>query len=261
MATYNPPYDAWKAGYPSQSSDIINDVLEGLIVGETPTVVTQDMVLAPNQVFDKPFTPVGFNASNQLVPAVAASLELTFSGTGTANDTVTIGGVVYKLVAVPADPNDIDIGADAATSAANLAAAINGAAGAGTLYGTGTVPNPHVTASVADAVVTLTAKQPGAAGNAVAVAESGTGTSFAGGATALAGGIGAIGLTLYPITVAANQTPGVPILRAACVAKHMVNWPASFTTDAQKLNAFAGAPTPTNIVVREAYYGSTVPAP
>lgn len=249
------------AGFPSQWADTINPVLEGLIVGETPAVVTQDLPMAANLTLTTAFVPVGFDSSNLLVPATAASLVLTFSGTGTADDTVTIGGQVYTLKAAPAAANEIDIGADAATSAANLAAAINGAAGAGTLYGTGTVPNAHVTAVAVGAAVTLTAKQPGAAGNAVVVAESGSGTSFAGAATALTGGIQAIGITLYPITTGAGENPGVPILRAACVAKHIVNWPASYTTDAQKLNAFAGAPTPTNIVVREVYFGSTVSAP
>lgn len=124
------------------------------------------------------------------VPAtpVPASKAGTFSGTGTAADTITIGSTVYELVAAPADPFDVDIGADAAGTAANLAAAINAGAGAGTAYGTGTTAHPTVTASVAGAVVTVTAKTPGAGGNSIALAESGDGFSWAGAASTLTGG-------------------------------------------------------------------------
>ncbi len=60
--------------------------------------------------------------------------SLAFGTNPTANDTVTIAGVTFKFVASPAAAGDIDIGADAAGSLANLVAAINGAAGAGTAY-------------------------------------------------------------------------------------------------------------------------------
>ena len=52
----------------------------------------------------------------------------------TANDTVTIGGVVFTFVASPTNPGDIDIGANVDGTRANLAAAINAGAGAGTTY-------------------------------------------------------------------------------------------------------------------------------
>jgi hypothetical protein len=52
----------------------------------------------------------------------------------TANDIVTIGGVTFKFVASPSAAGDVKIGADAATSLANLVSAINGATGAGTTY-------------------------------------------------------------------------------------------------------------------------------
>lgn len=71
---------------------------------------------------------------------VVQSNNLPWSGTlalgtnPTANDTVTISGVVFKFVASPADPGDVDIGIDAATSRANLKAAVEGGAGEGTAY-------------------------------------------------------------------------------------------------------------------------------
>lgn len=52
----------------------------------------------------------------------------------TANDTVTVGGVVFTFVASPTNPGDVDLGGAADTTRANLAAAINGGAGAGTAY-------------------------------------------------------------------------------------------------------------------------------
>ena len=52
----------------------------------------------------------------------------------TANDTVTINGVVFTFVASPTLPGDIDLGGSADVSRANLTAAINAGAGAGTAY-------------------------------------------------------------------------------------------------------------------------------
>lgn len=52
----------------------------------------------------------------------------------TADDTVTINGVAFKFVASPSAAGDVDLGADDAASRANLIAAINGGAGAGSAY-------------------------------------------------------------------------------------------------------------------------------
>lgn len=52
----------------------------------------------------------------------------------TANDTVSVGGVTFTFVASPTNPGDVDIGANVDGTRANLAAAINGGAGAGTAY-------------------------------------------------------------------------------------------------------------------------------
>lgn len=68
--------------------------------------------------------------SNNL--SFTATLDLATNVT--ANDTVTVNGVVFKFVASPSAAGDVDVGADAATSQANLIAAINGGAGAGTAY-------------------------------------------------------------------------------------------------------------------------------
>lgn len=53
----------------------------------------------------------------------------------TANDTVTYNGVVFKFVAsIGTTAGNVLLGADAAAAQANLIAALNGAAGAGTTY-------------------------------------------------------------------------------------------------------------------------------
>lgn len=124
-------------------------------------------------------------------PAVKAIGALTFSGTGTDADEVVIGSVTYTLVDTLAAPNDVLIGASAAETAANLVAAINGAAGEGTTYGTGTVAHPDVSAELSGTTVAVTARVGGTAGNAIATTESGTGTSWA--AATLTGGVAAVG--------------------------------------------------------------------
>ena len=68
----NVPYRAQSAGIPNQWSDTIVPVAEGLIVGETPAVVTEDMTFAVSQTIPA-FTPVGFDGSGNLVPAVSGT--------------------------------------------------------------------------------------------------------------------------------------------------------------------------------------------
>lgn len=138
-----PPILSQTAGFPGQWSEDIGDNLEGLIVGETPPVVTVDLPLAPGQSL-KAFTPVTFD-DGELVEATE--------------------------------------------------------------------------------------------------------------------GTPAIGIILYDIETGTGEAPGVPVLRAGCLNKDIINWPDSYTTDAQKFSAFEGAPSPTNIVVRQAYYGSVVAQP
>lgn len=75
MATINIPYDAHNAGVPSQWEDQINPVAEGLIVGETPRVVTEDRTIAASQTFAAPYVPVGFDGSGNLIPAVSGTTQ------------------------------------------------------------------------------------------------------------------------------------------------------------------------------------------
>ncbi len=78
------------------------------------------------------------------VPCVGT---LTFTGNAVADETVTIGTTVYTWKAAPgATPFAVLVGANAAASIVNLAAAINLNGTAGTTYGTGTTIHPTVRA-------------------------------------------------------------------------------------------------------------------
>lgn len=124
---------------------------------------------------------------------VAATKALTISAiTAADTQTVTIGGQVYTFnTSLTNTANNVLIGADVTAMAANLASAINAGAGAGTTYGTGTVANTSVSATSALGVLTVTARTPGSAGNAITISETLTNGAWAGGATTLSGGAGA----------------------------------------------------------------------
>lgn len=113
-----------------------------------------------------------------------ATGTLTFADVGVADQTITIGDVVYTWKATVGAANTVDIGADAAGCAANITAAINAGAGAGTVYGTGTVANPKASAvDNLDGTVTITALLPN--DNTIPTTETGDNTSF--GAATLVG--------------------------------------------------------------------------
>lgn len=85
-----------------------------------------------------------------------------------ATNTVTINSRVYTFIAVPVAADDIDVGSDDSESLDNLIAAINAAAGEGTLYGTGTVINPDARAAAgAGDTMDVVARISGTAGNAI----------------------------------------------------------------------------------------------
>jgi len=65
---------------------------------------------------------------------LTAEAVLSMATQPTANDTVTINGVTFTFVASPTNPGDVDLGGDVDVTRANLTAAINAGAGAGTAY-------------------------------------------------------------------------------------------------------------------------------
>lgn len=128
------------------------------------------------------------------VNAVAAAGTLTSNNTNvTDGKVVVVGAVTYTfktaLTTNPATvPNEILIGADADGTLANLKAAINGAAGEGTSYSTGTVAHPDVSCgNVTSHAVIVTAKVKGTAANSKATTTDETTLSW--GAATLAGGV------------------------------------------------------------------------
>ena len=61
----------------------------------------------------------------------------------------------------------------------------------------------------------------------------------------------AIGIMVVGATTTASSTlTGAPVYRAGCFNPDLLVWPASYSTDAHKFNAFKDAPTPTNIIIR-----------
>jgi hypothetical protein len=117
-----------------------------------------------------------------------ATGALSFNGNVVLNDNVTIGSTVYSFVNSLVAAYDVLIGASASISLNNLVAAIMAGAGQGTVYGTGTVAHPDVTAVANPGVMNVTAKVVGAAGNSI-VTEA-TSLTATWGAPTLQGGVG-----------------------------------------------------------------------
>jgi flagellin len=141
-------------------------------------------------------------AGNFLTTATAGTVTgswgtLDFAGgadTGTppsaqAGDTVTVGSQTYAFVSKLSDTptaNEVLIGATNAASLTNLANAINGSSGAGVTYGAPTVANTSAKAVATATSITLTALNPGVAGNSINTTTTGTANTF--GATTLLNG-------------------------------------------------------------------------
>jgi hypothetical protein len=119
----------------------------------------------------------------------AATGTLTAASNPSNNDTVTIGSRTYTFkTSLTPTANEVLIGVDASASLDNLIAAINGAAGAGTTYASGTTAHANVTAAAGTGdTMDVTAKVAGTAGNAIATTETGTNLSW--GSATLTGGV------------------------------------------------------------------------
>jgi hypothetical protein len=122
--------------------------------------------------------------------AVAATGTLT--GTTIANgNTVAIAGKVYTFRTAISAAYDVLVGASDSDSLDNLISAINGSAGAGSTYGTGTVAHPSVVAAAgAGDTMDATARVGGTAGNSIATTATLTAGTW--GAATLTGGLAAV---------------------------------------------------------------------
>lgn len=248
MATITPPYaDPGRASF-----EVMDTYLQNfLLAGNHPELKPAYSFPLPNDVSYAQFSVVGLSAGKLVLATegldmAAATGTLTFSGVGTANDTITIGGVVYTLVAAAAAPYEVTIGGTVTASAANIVAVING-----------TDPNetpahPDVSATSAVGVVTLTARQAGVVGNSIATTESGSGTAFAAATMSggrAQGGVQAIGVLAHAASLGASGTGNGHVWYSGAFNMDALVWDASFDTDAKKEAAFRGAPTPTTIII------------
>lgn len=120
-----------------------------------------------------------------MAPAFATG-ALSFNGNVADTETVTIGATVYRYVTVLAQAYDVLIGGTASITIQNHIAAVNAAAGAGTIYGNGTLAQPDVTASSRPGIMDVTAKVAGPAGNTIATTSTSVTATW--GAATLQGG-------------------------------------------------------------------------
>lgn len=135
------------------------------------------------------FGPFPNTYYNQIA-ATAADGTLISDATAPANNaTVTIDGHVYTFkTTLSGAADEVLIGASAAAALTNLKAAINGAAGAGTTYGTFTIAHETVEAgALTSTTLFVSARSAGEAGNALATTE--TSSHLAWGAATLSGGV------------------------------------------------------------------------
>jgi hypothetical protein len=143
-----------------------------------------------------------------------ATGQLTLTANAANTETVTLGSQTYTFVTTLSGAADeVLIGVDADTSINNLVAAINGAAGAGTIYGTGTATNTSATAeNLGGNQLQATAATQGTAGNSVATTE--TLASGAWGAATLEGGAdipAAQNFSFSPLPIDTTQVLGVQL--------------------------------------------------
>lgn len=157
----------------------------------------------------------------------AATIAGTFSGVGTADDTITINGTVFVLKASAASALQVTIGGTATATATNFAAKVNAN------------PECGVRATSSGAVVTLYAIDPGTPGNDIAISESGSSFSFAGAATALAGG--GFETENRPVGIAAQGATvgeGIPYFTGGVFNHAALTWPATIDDFNERRAAF-----------------------
>ena len=158
--------------------------MQARVLGLDPDTITNDSVLTERILY------LQKNAGT--VTGALGAQTLTSTGVAPSNnDTVTIGNVTYTfktaLTAGNATAYEVLIGASASVALDNLKSAINGSAGAGTTYGSGTPPHPQVTAGTKTATTLVVDSRSKAYGNSIATTE--TAVTLSWGAATLAGGL------------------------------------------------------------------------
>lgn len=190
----------------------------------------------------------------------SASGTLTMANAVPADgDTVTINGQAYTFRATPDDPYEVDIGADIAATRANLIAAINGAAGAGTAYGEDTPANPYVYATAGSTGVTnFIARDPGDEGNAITLAKNfATGANGTVSGATLTGGSDdpdalPYGILAHPVLMSNGQSMSVAFYRGGHWDMDQLVWAAGWT-DAMKAKAFENSRSPNIFISKKKF--------
>lgn len=226
---------------------------------------------------DLPIYSVVSILAGVLALAISGTAAGSASGTATmstavpaAGDTFTIAGQAYTfktaLSTGPTVAYEVLIGADIAATRANLIAAINGAAGEGTLYSTGTEQNPSVSAVAAGAgVTTIIARDAGDEGNAITLAKVfATGANGAVSGATLTGGdddedIRPWGILAAPIVMTNGQSMSVPLYVDGHWNMDALHWDATYVSDAQKERAFEGSVNPGILISKPKYNDGGVP--
>lgn len=161
------------------------------IIGEGFTAATPVALRLPSEGFSSELTSdAGGHISSDDIGDHADG-TLTAAGNPANNETVTLGSRVYTFkTTLTGAANEVLIGAAATNTLDNLKAAVNAGAGAGTLYGTGTVVHADILAGTKTATtIFFYARLAGTAGNSLATTETAA-TALSFGAATLLGGLG-----------------------------------------------------------------------
>lgn len=194
-------------------------------------------------------------SSGAMVPAAHGTNVLTSDATNVADaEVVVIGAITYRFKDTMAQAYDVKIGADAATSLANLKKAINGTGTAGVEYFTGTVAHTLVCANeLAATTLQIWSRTIGTANNTLATTEtsghlSWADTTLGGGTGASNPGVAATAATItingraYTFVVELSETSGA----TAVVDQILYGGTEAAALDNMKLAINAGATAGTN---------------
>jgi hypothetical protein len=186
-----------------------------------------------------------------------ATGTLTFTGQPADSDTFTLGTQTYTYVDTlstgPTVADEILIGASLSDTLDNTVAAINGGAGEGTTYSTGTVANTDATAALGtNNDVLATAITQGADGNSVATTE--TGSTMSWGDTTLTGGADVPGPTMLRFGPLPPDTTAVRAIQLVNRMRKSDSGDCDVTISWELAGGTEAAGTEHTLTIAEQYY-------